>query len=118
MSQSSDEWAAYLVGVEGFVVATEEQDEFAREVLALIDDPDEIDSRWGDRHPESIVVARRSGAPSPQYEGSDILRMPGTYKSEDAIEITEGLGDVIEPDHALLMWVAARGAAKALNHAS
>lgn len=101
-----DVWRVYLDDGYGFVLHDPET------LLAHIDQPDWIAREYGDCIPERIVVARRSAAPAPQYEGSDVLRAPGSYYAEDHHE-----WDIHyeEPQRALDIWRGAHGFAAALN---
>lgn len=109
------EWEVFLLDDGGY---TERNDELALSLLALWPHEGKIWEQFGDCVPSEIVVSRGSAKPLPQSDAPDeqILRHPAGYLTED--QITFDLEDAGTTEHARLLWIAAQGAAEALNRAS
>lgn len=104
------QWEVFLCDEDGF---TERDDEKALALLRMLPDEAAIEREYGDCIPDTITVCRGEAKPKPQSPGSDFLRQPGTRRMVDFLDIE--LRDENDPDRAVLLWVAAKGAAKALN---
>lgn len=102
-------WQRYLIDSHGFVL------EPAEELLLVYaaQGEDAIQSEYGDMVPDRIVVVRDSALPKPQYEGSEVLRAPGSYATAD--QISFDVSYVEEADYALTLWRAAEGIVLHLN---
>lgn len=104
-------WEAYVLDADGYVIP----DEHVRGWVTAVKDGGHYDLT--DSTPDEIVIVRGGARPTPQSQGSEFLRAPGTYRERDhlipAIDISSDDAVDIET-----LWDRAVRIADAANHAA
>lgn len=105
----SDTWVAYMADLDGFVV--EDPEAWLTAMTQGVDALEAYERAEGFQV-GTISVSRGAAAPKPQYEGSQILREPGTWRSIDRISFEAYDFDY---EQAALHWRVVQAIAKGLN---